>query len=133
MLLLYNNVVINHCFSLTYFIFFQEKRAAQLKSYDVEESDIDTTHLVKESGKKKNYNIANKKQPPIIPGVKVKAEEKGKQMIFVITFYKCFIKVMVSYQKYLSKNNVKYLQLFSSKSNQTQNFHLWLNVPILQL
>ena len=65
-------------------MFFQEKRAAQLKSYDVEESDIDTTHLVKESGKKKNYNIANKKQPPIIPGVKVKAEEKGKQIIFVI-------------------------------------------------
>jgi hypothetical protein len=28
----------------------EEKRAAQLKSYDVEESDIDTTHLVKESG-----------------------------------------------------------------------------------
>ena len=72
---------------MTYFDFFQEKRAAQLKSYDVEESDIDTTHLVKESGKKKNYNIANKKQPPIIPGVKVKAEEKGKQIIFVITFY----------------------------------------------
>ena len=78
-----------------FLFYFQEKRAAQLKSYDVEESDIDTTHLVKESGKKKNYNIANKKQPPIIPGVKVKAEEKGKQMIFVITFYKCFIKVMV--------------------------------------
>ena len=69
---------------MTYFDFFQEKRAAQLKSIGVEESDIDTTHLVKESGKKKNYNIANKKQPPIIPGVKVKAEEKGKQIIFVI-------------------------------------------------
>ena len=68
---------------MTYFDFFQEKRAAQLKSIGVEESDIDTTHLVKESGKKKNYNIANKKQPPIIPGVKVKAEEKGKQIIFV--------------------------------------------------
>ena len=67
-----------------YFYFFQEKRAAQLKSIGVEESDIDTTHLVKESGKKKNYNIANKKQPPIIPGVKVKAEEKGKQIIFVL-------------------------------------------------
>ena len=67
-----------------FWFLFQEKRAAQLKSIGVEESDIDTTHLVKESGKKKNYNIANKKQPPIIPGVKVKAEEKGKQIIFVI-------------------------------------------------
>ena len=90
LLLLYQCSVIKHLFFIDLFRFlfnFQEKRAAQLKSYDVEESDIDTTHLVKESGKKKNYNIANKKQPPIIPGVKVKAEEKGKQMIFVITFY----------------------------------------------
>ena len=87
LLLLYQYCHKKLCFIDLFRFFFQEKRAAQLKSYDVEESDIDTTHLVKESGKKKNYNIANKKQPPIIPGVKVKAEEKGKQIIyFVIRF-----------------------------------------------
>merc|ERR1712083_116340 len=44
----------------------EEKRAAQLKSYDGEESDIDTTHLVRTDGSKKRQPaIPNKKAPPI--------------------------------------------------------------------
>ena len=60
----------------------EEKRAAQLKNYDIEEEDIDTTQLVGGGGsKKKQPNPTNlKKQPPIIPGVTMKkTEEKGKQ------------------------------------------------------
>jgi len=91
----------------------EEKRAAQLKSYDVEESDIDTTHLVKESGKKKNYNIANKKQPPIIPGVKVKAEEKEELKFDSITpdvvkKEKSFIKLTKKHQKELDSLRKKH-------------------------
>ena len=58
----------------------EEKRAAQLKNYDIEEEDFDTTHLVGVGGSKKKQQNPNKnKQPPIIPGVTIKkTEEKGK-------------------------------------------------------
>ena len=58
----------------------EEKRAAQLKNYDIEEEDFDTTHLVGVGGsKKKQQNPSKNKQPPIIPGVTIKKpEEKGK-------------------------------------------------------
>lgn len=59
----------------------EEKRAAQLKTFDIEDDDYDTTNLVSNGGgsRKKQPLSANKKQPPVIPGVAMKkTEEKGK-------------------------------------------------------
>ena len=58
----------------------EEKRAAQLKNFDIEDDDYDTTNLVRNGGSRKKQNLTgNKKQPPVsIPGVAMKkAEERG--------------------------------------------------------
>ena len=47
----------------------EKKRAEQLKSYDIEEADIDTTHLVAST---KKANPKPKPKPPIIPGKALK-------------------------------------------------------------
>lgn len=63
----------------------EEKRAAQLKTFDIEDDDYDTTNLVSNGGgsRKKQPLSANKKQQPVIPGVAMKkTEEKGKVTTF---------------------------------------------------
>ena len=72
----------------------EEKRAAQLKNYDIEDEDYDTTNLVNNGGsrKKANAGSVSKKQPPVIPGVTMKiAEEKGKTLELSAKYYRVFV------------------------------------------
>lgn len=58
----------------------EEKRAAQLKTFDINDEDYDTTNLVSNGGSRKKQPLhASKKGPPVaIPGVAMKkVEEKG--------------------------------------------------------
>jgi len=92
----------------------EEKRAAQLKNYDVEEEDIDTTHLVGNPGsKKKQPVIANKKQPQIPGVIRGKTEEK-EEMKFdpitpdVVKKEKSFVKLTKKHQKELDSLRKKH-------------------------
>lgn len=54
----------------------EEKRAQQLKNYDIDDDDYDTEHIVGNASKRKPQSA---KQPPLIPGMNnKKPEEKGK-------------------------------------------------------
>ena len=59
----------------------EEKRAAQLKTFDIEDDDYDTSQIVKSNGQgaggSKKKNMMHN-QTPQIPGLpKTKPEEKG--------------------------------------------------------
>ena len=60
----------------------EEKRAAQLKTFDIEDDDYDTSQIVKSNGQgaggSKKKNMMHN-QTPQIPGLpKTKTEEKGE-------------------------------------------------------
>merc|ERR1719219_1052677 len=93
----------------------EEKRAAQLEKLGIEEEDIDTTHLVGTTGsKKRQAMIANKKQPPIIPGVTMKKTEEKEEIKFdpitpdVVKKEKSFVKLTKKHQKELDSLRKKH-------------------------
>ena len=55
----------------------EEKRAAQLKNYDIEDEDYDPANVVQGSGMNKK-KLTSSATPSVIPGVTTKkAEERG--------------------------------------------------------